>query len=309
MLALSSVDLNLLVALDLLLDEGSVRGAARRAHVSPSAMSHTLARLRAVFDDALLVRAGSAMVRTPKAEALAEPLKDALAGVRALLNPVDGFHPSRLERAFRVVCTDHVSTVLLGRADAILRAEAPGVDLHVVPLVPETMEDLRRGGVDVAIGVFPEAPPEVRTRRLFVDGFVTVCRPSHPLAGRETLDLEAFLTASHALVAPRGTAEGHVDRQLASRGLTRRVARTFPGFLAAIHHVLSSDDLLTVSRRLVAAVADRMPLRAFEPPLPLSDYAIVSAWHPRVDAAVEERWLRDVLSRAAREIETADAGR
>jgi DNA-binding transcriptional LysR family regulator len=295
---LLSVDLNLLVSLDLLLDEGSVRAAARRAHVSPSAMSHTLSRLRGVFDDPLLVRAGAGMVRTPFAESVAGPLKDALASVRDLVNRDDRFDPAMLARAFRVVCTDHVSTVLLQHADPLFRGEAPGVDVHVLPLVPSTMEDLRHGLADVAIGVFPEAPPEMRARRLFSDSFVTVCRPDHPLVGSE-LTLDAYLAASHALVAPRGTPEGLVDRVLAERGLRRRVARSFPGFLAALLYVARSDALLTVSRRLAASVASWLPLHVVDTPIALPPYRVVMVWHPRVDGSVDDRWLREVLVRAS----------
>lgn len=300
---LGAVDLNLLVALDHLLEERSVRGAARRAHVSPSAMSHTLGRLRELLGDELLVRAGGEMVATPKAEALAVPLKDLLAGVRELLADPGRFDPSTLRRAFRVVCTDHVSTVLLVRAEAILRREAPGVAIYVLPVTPETMGELRRGVAEVAVGVFPDASPEIRQRRLFGDGFVTVCRPGHPRAGDAELSLDAFLAEDHVLVAPRGTPEGHVDRVLAARGLARRIYRTFPNFLAALLHVTEHDALLTVSRRLVDATRERFPVRAFAPPVPLEDYTLMMAWHPRVDRSAEDRWLRSVLMRAAAGLE------
>jgi DNA-binding transcriptional LysR family regulator len=296
---LSSIDLNLLVALDLLLDERSVRGAARRAGVSPSAMSHTLGRLRELLDDAVLVRAGRGMVPTPRAEALAEPVKELLASARAVLTNPERFDPARLGRRFRVVCTDHVSTVLLQPAEVLFQREAPGVDLVVAPLVPETMADLRRGTVDAAIGLFPEAPPEVRMRRLFVDRFVTVCRPDHPRLSGDALSLADFLREPHALVAPRGTPEGLVDRVLEQRGLARRVARAFPGFLAALWYVAESDALLTVSERLVRAVSDRLPLKVLRTPLALEDYPLMLAWHPRLDRAPEDRWFRSVLTRAA----------
>lgn len=303
---LSAVDLNLLVALDLLLEERSVRAAARRAHVTPSAMSHTLGRLRDLLGDEVLVRAGRGLVPTPRADGLTAPLKQVLAAARDLLDDAATFSPATLRRAFRLVCTDHVSTVLLPGVEAVLGAEAPGVDLHVAPLVPETMEDLRRGTVDAAIGIFPDTPPEVRTKRLFSDGFATVARPDHPRV-RDALTLEAFLAEDHVLVSPRGGPEGAVDRALATRGLRRRVARTFPTFLSALWFVLDSDALLTVSRRLVAATRHRLLLRELPPPLPLEDYTLVIAWHPRVDRSAEDAWFRSVLARAADAIEAQSA--
>jgi DNA-binding transcriptional LysR family regulator len=297
--ALGAVDLNLLVALDLLLDERSVRGAARRAGVTPSAMSHTLARLRQTFDDALLVRSGAAMVPTRRAEALAEPVRHVLALARDLLDDGAPIDPRALRRAFRLVCTDHVAAVLLPAVDQRLRREAPGVDLYVLPLVPETMDDLRRGAVDAAIGIFPEAPPELRTRRLFEDAFVTVARRDHPRVRGPALSLDAFLAESHALVAPRGGPRGTVDEQLAARGLARRVARTFPSFLAAMWHVAGSEDLLTISARLVGALGPTLGLAAWAPPLELPGYAMHLAWHPRADRSREDAWLRGVLVEAA----------
>lgn len=299
MTRLAAVDLNLLVALDLLLDTRSVREAARRAHVTPSAMSHSLGRLRELFGDELLVRAGQRLVPTPRAEALAGPVRELLAGAERVLAAPGGFEPGTLRRAFRVACTDHVSTVLLRRAEPRLRAEAPGVDLHEHPIAPDTLEQLRAGQIDVAIGVFPEAPPEIRTRPLFTDGFVTVARPDHPRVRGPGLDLDAFLAEGHLLVAPRGTPSGTIDDLLAARGLVRRVARTVPSFLSAVWHVAESDLLLTVSRRLIAAVAPRIALRALPTPLPVVDYTLVLAWHPRRDAAPDDAWLRGALVEAA----------
>lgn len=299
---LASVDLNLLVSLDLLLEERSVRGAARRAHLSPSAMSHTLGRLRDLLGDEILVRAGRQMVPTPRAESLVEPLKSLLAGARSLLTDATRFDPQHLQRRFRVVCTDHAAAVLLSRADRLFRLEAPEMDLTVAPLVPDTMADLRKGHVDAAIGVFPEAAPEVRTRGLFDDRFVTVCRPDHPRLAEGELTLPRFLAERHVLVAPRGDAEGLVDRVLATTGDRRRVSRTFPSFLSALWHVAQSDELLTISSRLVAEVRPRLPLRAVATPLHLDDYRMVLAWHPRTDKAVEDVWFRSVLIRTAQDL-------
>lgn len=300
---LAAVDLNLLVSLDVLLDERSVRGAARRLGLSPSAMSHTLARLRDLLDDEVLVRAGRRMVPTQRAERLAGPVKALLANARAVLAPDDDVLPTELSRAFRVVCTDHVATVLMPHAEALLSTEAPRVDVVLAPLTPDTMSDLRRGIVDAAIGVFPEAPPEMRVRRLFADRFVTVCRAEHPrLHDVDDLSLEAFLDEQHMLVAPRGTPHGHVDRVLDRMGRQRRISRAIPGFLAAMWHLEHTDSLLTVSQRLVEAMAPRLAHRAFPPPVPLDDYTLVLTWHPRADAAAEDRWFRSALLRAAEAI-------
>lgn len=292
---LRGVDLNLLVALDALLDARSVREAARRLHLSPSATSHLLGRLRRLFDDELLVRSGRGMVLSRRGEALREPTRALLAQARALLVGEAPIEPRTLARAFRVVCTDHVSTVLLGAVEARLSAEAPGVDLYVQPLVPEAMEDLRLGRADAAIGVFPEAPPEMRARRLFEDRFVCVCRQDHPRLREGGPSLAAYLAEEHVLVAPRGVPSGTVDEVLARSGQRRRVARTFPSFLAALWNVAATDRLLTVSARLVAATASTLHLSVHPAPLPLPGYSLSLLWHPRTDRSPAEAWLRALL--------------
>lgn len=299
---LAAIDLNLLVALDQLLEHRSVRAAARVAGVTPSAMSHTLARLRVLLDDALLVRAGAGLVTTPRADALVAPVRDALAAVRTALTPPDAFDPSTSTRSFRVVCTDHVSTVLLPRVAARLCVAAPGAALHERPLLPSVMDELRAGEVDVAVGIFPEAPPEMRSRRLFSDGFVTVCRPEHPRLRDGALTLERFLAEGHLLVAPRGTPVGTIDTLLAERGLARRVVRTVPHFLSALWQVGNDDLLLTVSRRLVAEVEGRLPLLVHPTPLPVEDYVLAAVWHPRLDRAPEDAWFRSLLVQSAGEL-------
>ncbi|MEO0321486.1 MAG: LysR family transcriptional regulator [Myxococcota bacterium] len=296
---LRAVDLNLLVTLDVLLEERSVRGAARRLHVTPPAMSHQLRRLRELLGDELLVRAGRGMVTTPRAEAMAAPVRALLRQAERVLAAGVDFAPARLRRAFRVVCTDHISTVLLPRVEQILWAEAPGVDLHVCPARPEMMEELRSGTVDLAIRVIGKVRPEMHTRVLFRDRYVTVARPAHPRVRGPGLTLDAFLAEAHVLVAPEGDPRGPIDELLAAQGKQRRVARTQPSFLAALWLVAESDALMTVSRRVVEATAARLPMRVLPTPLPVEDYDLSMVWHPRVDAAAADAWFRDVVVRAA----------
>lgn len=299
---LSAVDLNLLVALDVLLEERSVRGAARRLHLTPPAMSHKLRRIRKLLGDEVLVRAGRGMVATPRAEALVEPVRALLSQTQKLLADPEHFSPATLRRAFLLVCTDHISTVLLPKVEQILAQEAPGVDMYVCPVLPEMMNQLRTGAVDVAIRVsrvLTSAPPEMHMRTLFEDRHVTVARPEHPRVRGPELSLEAYLAEQHVLVAPGGTPSGPIDELLAVQGLQRRVARTRPNFLAALWLVAESDALLTVSRRIVEATAARFPLTVLPTPLPVTDYALSMLWHPRVDGVAEDEWFREVLQRAA----------
>lgn len=291
-------DLGILLALDALLQEGSVTGAARRVGLSTPAMSHTLARLRELLGDPLLVRAGRAMVLTPRAETLRPRIRDLCAAAAQALAPEAPFSPRELERAFVVHATDHVLTVLGPALDRLAREAAPRLTLRFAPNSPDDPEALREGDADLAIGIYGELPPELRTRILFTDRFVCVVRKDHPTIGKR-LTLERFLALEHVQIAPRGRPGGYVDDLLAERGLARRVARAVPYTLAALLLVARTDDVLTVSERIARALAPAFGLRLLEPPLPLRPYALSLLWHPRFDGDPAHRFLRDLLVRAA----------
>lgn len=296
---LRSVDLNLLVALDALLEERSVRGAARRLNLTPPAMSHQLRRIRDLLDDEVLVRAGRGMVATPRAEALVEPVRALLVQAQQVLESPARFCAKTSQRAFRIVCTDHVATVLLPVVEGILAREAPGVDMHVCPVLPEMMDQLRTGAVDVAVRVVESTLSDLRACMLFSERYVTVVRQGHPRLRGPELTLDAFLAEAHVLVAPGGVARGPIDGLLEAAGRERWLARTRPNFLSALWLVCESDMVLTVGRRVVEATAQRLPVQVLPTPLPIEDYELSMLWHPRLDGSAADAWFRDVLHRAA----------
>ncbi|HSN96663.1 MAG TPA: LysR family transcriptional regulator, partial [Candidatus Nanopelagicales bacterium] len=291
-------DLGILHALDALLQEGSVTGAAQRVGLSTPAMSHALARLREQLGDPLLVRAGRAMVLTPRAEALRPRVRDLVAAAEQALAPEVPFAPRELERAFIVHATDHVLTVLGPALDRLAREEAPRLDLRFVPTAISDPEALREGEADLAVGIYGELPPELRTRVLFTDRFVCVVRDDHPGVGKR-LSVERFVALEHVQIAPRGRPGGYIDDLLAERGLSRRVARAVPYTLAALLLVARTDYVLTVSERIARAFAPSFGLRVLDPPLPLRPYALSLLWHPRFDGDAAHRFLRDLFLRAA----------
>ncbi len=293
-------DLGLFVALDALLQEASVTGAARRLGLSTPAMSHALARVRERFGDPVLVRAGRRMVLTPRAEALRPRVRELLSEAGRLLRPERPFSARALEQTFVVHATDHVLTVLGVALDRAVRASAPGVSLRFAPNVADDAAALREGKADLAVGIYDELPPELRTRRLFTDRFVCVVRAGHPAAGGRLTAAE-FARLEHVQIAPRGRAGGgHVDRELAARGLERRIARAVPYFLAGLSLVAETDYVLTVSERLARALGPRLGLRLLEPPLPLAPYALSLLWHSRFDGDEAHRWLREAFVGAAK---------
>lgn len=296
---MESADLNLLVSLDALLQEGSVTGAARRVGLSTPAMSHALARLRERLGDPLLVRSGRGMLLTPRALALRDPVRAVVSAARSALEPERAFVPHELSRTFVVHATDYVLAVLGGAVDRSLVAEAPQVCLRFVPNSPDDAVMLRDQGSDLAVGIYGDLPQEMRTRQLLTDRFVCVVRKGHPkVAARFTLD--DFVALRHVQVAPRGLPGGYVDDVLRAKGLSRQVARAVPYFVSALQLVGASDYVLTVSERIAQQYVDTFGLHIVEPPLELRPYALSLVWHPRLDSDPGHRFVREVFVRAAR---------
>lgn len=295
---MTPVDLSLLAPLDALLQEGSVTRAARRMGLSTPAMSHCLARIRTQLGDPVLVRAGRTMVLTPRAESLKPRVRALVTEATAALSPEAVFAPASMRRAFVVSASDHVLTVLGATLDAAVRDAAPGVALRFVPVSADDAGALREGALDLAVGIYGQLPPELRTRPLLTDRFVCVVRHDHPDVGAR-LSLEDFVRLDHVQVAPRGQPGGYVDDQLRLHGLSRNVARAVPYFVTALHLVAQSDYVLTVSERVVRALAPTLRLRVLAPPLDLRPYALSLVWHPRFDADPGHRWLRERFVDAA----------
>ena len=295
---LSSIDTHLLVTLDALLQEESVHAAAQRIALSPSATSHALARLRELFGDPLLVRAGRKLKRTARAEALAPRVREVVTAMEAIFQPPESFTPATLERTFQLLTTDHIEFVLLRRLDPVLTQEAPRVRLQSRPIVPDAVTELRNGTVDLAFGVFGALPDDILRQDLFTDRFVTLVRAGHPVL-RGPFTLKRFVELEHVLVAPRGTAVGSVDALLAERGLKRRVTRVLGSFLSAPFLVAQSDAVVTMSARLAEPLVPLLGLKALEPPLPVEPYTLCHLWHRRSDADPAHAWLRALTARVA----------
>ncbi|HET9627761.1 MAG TPA: LysR family transcriptional regulator [Kofleriaceae bacterium] len=302
---MKSADLNLLIALDALLQEENVSRAAARVGLSTPAMSHALARLRAHVGDPLLVRTGQRMVPTPRADHLRARVEAVVREARDVLAPPPVEDVHTVERTFRIHTSDHLITVLGPDLDRLARA-APGVTLHVMPCVAETPALCRDGTIDLAIGVYDyapysELPNDLRIQQLYEDEFTCVVRAAHPRVKRG-LTLAQYCELEHVQIAPRGNPGGYVDELLARHGLRRRIARALPYFVAGLALVAETDYLLTCSVVLARRMQRRFGLKLIAPPreLGLEPFQFAQLWHPRNDRDPPHRWLRDIVARAAR---------
>ena len=297
---LAAIDLNLAVVLHALVTERSVSRAAARLGLSQSATSHALSRLRDLLGDPVVVRTRTGIAPTPRVDALAEKLSAALSALEGALLDAPGFDPKVARRRFYVSASDYAEFVLLPPLLARLAADAPGIDLWVRPYDEGLAEHLRRGDVDVVLGVPAsiEDATGIRSADLFDERFMCLVRRGHPLA-RGKLTARRFAAARHAFIAPRGRPGGVVDAALAARGLERRVAFAVPHFLVAPHAVASTDLVLTVAGRIAEAFARTLPLQLLEPPLPLPGFTLSMFWHVRHETDPAQRWLREQLAHVA----------
>ncbi|MCK8676708.1 LysR family transcriptional regulator [Streptomyces lichenis] len=300
------LDANLAVALDALLSEQSVTRAAARLHTSPAAMSRTLARLRRVLQDPLLVRAGQAMVPTPRAEALRDEAAAVVRRLEDLLTPGDGVDLAALRRTFAVQASDLVGAALAPGLLALARREAPGVSLRVLAEEWEAGAALREGRIDLEVGVIDHADPETRVEELATLRMAAAVRSGHPLTDG-ALTPARLAAAEHVVVSRRGGPTGPLDAALAERGLQRRVAAVLPGHLAAMALAAAGDTVCLVPTALpgeppspLGDTARAMGLRLLEIPLPLPALTIGMAWHPRYSADGAHQWLRHAVRRVLR---------
>jgi DNA-binding transcriptional LysR family regulator len=292
---LAGVDLNLLVVLDSLLETRSVKRAATRVSLSPSATSHALARLRDLLGDPVLVRAGRQMALTPRAERMRARVRSLLEETGALLRSDDLFDPETLRRGFRIAATDYAEVVVIRALSDHLAGSAPGVDLFSRALVRDSVDRLRGGDDELAIGVFADLPADIERATILRDGFVCVLRRGHP-ALRRKLTAERYAALGHVLTATRGEPYGVVDVYLERVGLRRRVARTVSSFEVAPHMIASTDYVLTLPARVARRLARDLDLVIREPPIALPGFDLEMVWHRRMTGDPGHRWLRETIA-------------
>ncbi|GIJ48881.1 LysR family transcriptional regulator [Virgisporangium aliadipatigenens] len=294
------LDLNLLVVLNALLDEGSVMGAAERLHLSSPAVSRSLARLRKLTGDDILVRAGHTMVPTPYATAIRDDVRVLLRQVQDMLVPSRTLDPERLERTFTLQCHDGLATTL---APALLRRvqdEAPGVRLRILSENSVDTDELRRGHVDLELSQDRPELSEFRSETLGTDPIVVAMRSGHPCA--EHLDLPSYASYPHVIVSRRGRLAGPIDEVLAAKGLRRHVVAAVTTGTMALHVASQNDMLVTttelVSRPLVQAFnMISRPLPGSFPPAPIN-----CIWHQLHDSDPAHAWLRGQVRAAVTEV-------
>lgn len=300
---LRSIDTNLVLALHALLTRRNVTRAGRDVGLSQSSMSHALGRLRAHFDDPLLVRVGRELVMTERAKSLVGPVAEAVGGLeRVFGGGAERFDPKTSRRVFRIAATDNVELYVLPKLAAALQKKAPGITLRVGALPADWPSALKRGDIDLKLGRKYTLPAGLVGQDLSEEALACVVRRGHRV--RSAPSFAALAALDHLVVMPSGAlgAEpaGAVDAALAKRGLERRVAMTVPHFLVAPFIVASSDLVLTAPERMLRPFVETLRLRRLALPFDVPGYTLSQVWAARADDDEGHQWLRATLARAFR---------
>lgn len=297
------LDLNLLVVLDALLTECNITRAGEKVHLSQSATSGALGRLREFFEDELLVQIGRKMVLTPLGESLVGPVRSILIQVQATIERRPEFDPAHSERRFTLVMSDYTATVLMPEVIRAASKVAPAVSLELVTPGDEPVEELESGNADFLLlpsNFISERHPSLA---VFEEEFVCVCWRDNPLVG-DSLSLDQYLTLGHVMVRFGSQRRPSVDEWLTHRfGIERRAEVVATNFSAVPHYVLGTPRIATMHGRLARQWANNLPLRILPAPMDIPVMSWSLQWHQYRDLDPGTQWMRNLIRDTALDLD------
>jgi LysR family nod box-dependent transcriptional activator len=288
------LDLNLLVALDTLLTERSVTRAAEHLHLTQSAVSNALARLRATLGDELLVSAGRRMLLTPFAEELRPQVRDILMLIDATVRSRPEFRPESSQRHFRIASSDFVAEAVLAEVVREVARAAPGISLDLLPLVSGAVfSQLQSGEIDLIIAPDHYCRPGHVQAPIFSEPWSCVAWMRNRAIG-STISLEEYRRSEHVVLEPMGQV-AFDEHYLAERGIRRRVMVSVPVFTWMPRLLVGTQRIATLPHRFAAAYARTLPLRLVRPQFEIPPLNETMQWHPSRDRDRALAWLRQLI--------------
>lgn len=297
------LDLNLLVALDVLLEEQNITRAAERLHMTQSATSGVLGRLRSYFEDDLLVQVGRKMQPTPYALELVTPVREVLLTIQSSITAKPVFDPATSKRHFRMVTSDYLISVLLARVIQRIHREAPHITFELLAPGDNSGELLIRGEVDLMIvpeRYILEGHP---SQLLFEEEHVCVVWDANPLVG-EHLTLEQYMDMGHVSVGFGRTRHMSIEDWFMNQyGFNRRLEVITNDFNTLPQLVVGTQRIATMHQRLARLYAAHLPLRILQPPVKIPIMREFLLWHRTMDGDPMHRWLRERISAFIHDLE------
>ena len=297
------LDLNLLAALDVLLEECHITRAAERLNMTQSATSGVLRRLRTFFDDELLVQVGRKMQPTPYAQELREPVREVMLKIRSNIIAKRTFDPSTSKRHFRIVSADFAITVLLSGVFRTLQREAPLLTFEVVNFFHLKENLLERGEADFMIvpeRLTLEGHP---SKLLFVEDHVCVVCRDNTLVG-ERITFEQYMEMGHVTVGFGSSQKLSVEDWLIKQyDVTRRIEVITSDFNTLPQLVVGTQRIATMHKRLALYYAQYLPIRLLPTPVKLPAMHEQLQWHRALDNDPLHRWVREKIEAAANDLD------
>ncbi len=292
---LRTIDLNLLVVFDAIFRDRSISKAAQRLHLSQPTVSNALGRLRERLGDPLFERSAQGMIPTPRAQGMAEPVRQALALLEVGLRESVDFDFAQADREFVIAVEDYGETVVLPRFIDWLSTASPGIRIRIRPeRATQLHMDLNEGRVDLTLNYFPLEDPAMVNTCVLTESLITLARRDHPHIA-EKLTLDKFLSLRHVVLAHDFNSRPMIDLALAKRGLARNISINVPHFLSMPVLVQNSDLICSMPRRMGQLYMDNFKLKSYDVPLRIPRFPIYLSWHSRTDKDVGHRWFRERL--------------
>jgi DNA-binding transcriptional LysR family regulator len=297
---LKRIDLNLLVALRALLENRNVSRAAEAMGVTQPAMSNTLARLRDLFDDQLLVRGPGGLIPTSRAAQLAIPLQQLLKRIEDEIFQERTFDPTTSTRRFTIGISDYASVITVPDLVQAFTARAPNCQLAIRPLPAYTpYEQLASGELDLCVAFVLDERPGLLCRRVIEDDYVCIVRADHPEVGK-SMSLKKYCSLKHAVVSPLleygDDLRGVVDEKLEKLGCARQVVLSVPHFFIAPMVIAKTDLVLTTASKVAHMFRDYLELKILPAPVEMHRFQVNLVWHERSDGDPANVWLRKTIT-------------
>ena len=311
---LNQIDLNLLVYLEVLLRERNVTQAANQLGLSQPAMSNGLRRLRALFDDPLLVRTSEGMTPTERALELEPLVKDILLGIDRAMQPATEFEPRAAQMVVRIMASDYAESTLFPAVLTELRDNAPDITLDIMNPSDVSFLDVERGKVDLVINRFDQMPQSFHQITLWQDSFSCLLSPNHPIL--DDFSLESYLSADHIWVSKTGMGVGvgvdpsdvqrlgWVDSALAQLGAKRRIRVFTRHYQAAMTLAEQNDLIVTLPTRATWLKQNDPRVAIRQVPFDVPPLELKMAWSPLLHNNAPHRWVRQFITRIARSLST-----
>ena len=291
------LDLNLLVALDRMMERRSISRAAEEMNMSQSAMSNALTRLRHYFDDPLLVQVGRQMELTPRAESMRHSVKDILVRVEATISSDLEFDPTRSTREFRILLSDYSMTTLMPRVLALAGQEGARVRFSMIPQMDSPYIAIERGEADLLITPTMFTSADHPSELLFEDHFVCVAWADGRY-GKQPLTEEHYREARHIRMVPPRSTSTFENEFLQARGIVRETDAVCFSF-AALPHLVVGTDLLATVHGLLAEAVQALPITIHQLPFPAAPLDQRLQWHVHKSQDPALIWLKKLMHKAA----------